>query len=518
MLTLFRPGFRASFYHRACIPQALRPYFKGKRQVWQSLRTTDPEHARVLTLVRQASTQKLFLTLKREGPLMSPAEIERLIAEWKDAEVERLEDVRVQHRFDEDQRSLMVDLAIEEHEALDDTLEDNHYARVTGEADALLKAAGLPLLDHDSLNFKRLCRRFLLAKREVLREEIDRWQGLYKPQPVGRSTIAPIPTQKPSPLFSEVMEKYLRDDPKGNRTAPQVRAEFLRFIAVMKGDRPIATITKQEHTAPYVDYLRTTRENTLATVAKHVNTLSGLFSFAIRQGYIEEGKNPCSKLAPDKAIQAKEAQTRRPFTTAELVQVFGSPSFRTQRETRPDRYWVPLICLFQLCRRDEAAQLQVKDIGERDGIPSLMITDQGEGQSLKNEGSKRTMPLHSSLIELGFLEYVASMKDAGQTQLFPLLQPSVNGWGDGLSKWFRRHLNGLRITDKALVFHSLRHGIFNLHRRGCPQDVAEMLTGHSPQGVHNAVYAHRDLTPLRRLKEGLECLQYPEVVTALKKG
>ena len=68
---------------------------------------------------------------------MSPAEIERLIAEWKDAEVERLEDVRVQHRFDEDQRSLMVDLAIEEHEALDDTLEDNHYARVTGEADAL---------------------------------------------------------------------------------------------------------------------------------------------------------------------------------------------------------------------------------------------------------------------------------------------------------------------------------------------------------------------------------------------
>jgi integrase len=123
------------------------------------------------------------------------------------------------------------------------------------------------------------------------------------------------------------------------------------------------------------------------------------------------------------------------------------------------------------------------------------------------------------LIELGFLKYVAEMRAQRQAQLFPKLKPSSSGWGDRISKWFGLYLDSLGLTDKKLVLHSFRHGgIHHLHQCGCPQDVAERLTGHAPQGVHNTVYAHRDLTALGRLKEGLECLQYPEVVKALKNG
>jgi hypothetical protein len=63
--------------------------------------------------------------------------------------------------------------------------------------------------------------------------------------------------------------------------------------------------------------------------------------------------------------------------------------------------------------------------------------------------------------------------------------------------------------------HSLRHGIHYLHALGCPQDVAEMLTGHTATSVHDKVYAHRELTPLTRLRDGLEKMQFPAVLKAL---
>lgn len=134
---------------------------------------------------------------------------------------------------------------------------------------------------------------------------------------------------------------------------------------------------------------------------------------------------------------------------------------------------------------------------------------------MKNKGSKRTMPIHSSLVSLGFLEYVRDLKDQGQTRLFPQLQLRANGYSDAVGKFFARHLDKLKLSEPELVMHSLRHGIHYLHALGCPQDVAEMLTGHSATSVHDKVYAHRNLTPLTRLRDGLEKMQFPAVLKAL---
>lgn len=106
-------------------------------------------------------------------------------------------------------------------------------------------------------------------------------------------------------------------------------------------------------------------------------------------------------LSPNKRQAKKQATQRRSFTDAELLAVFGSKEFLAQREKRPARYWLPLLCLFQVCRREEAGQLALADIGEEEGVPFLRITDEGANQALKNVGSRRRLPIHSSLIELG---------------------------------------------------------------------------------------------------------------------
>ena len=98
------------------------------------------------------------------------------------------------------------------------------------------------------------------------------------------------------------------------------------------------------------------------------------------------------------------------------------------------------------------------------------ITNEGESQSLKNDGSKRRVPVHSDLIRIGFLEYVATLRKQKCTRLFPKLQKGENGFGKTVGKWFSQFIRSLGITDPAIVLHSARHTVTTrLHAAGVPR-------------------------------------------------
>ena len=120
---------------------------------------------------------------------MTKTEIDALIARWMDTELDKAENYRAAHRLNEDQREHMVDETIERLKETEATLAHNRYDRVAGDIDSLLKSAGLPALTHDSLEFQRACRTFLLAKQDHLTNEIQRWQNLLYTPP--RSLPAP---------------------------------------------------------------------------------------------------------------------------------------------------------------------------------------------------------------------------------------------------------------------------------------------------------------------------------------
>ena len=167
-----------------------------------------------------------------------------------------------------------------------------------------------------------------------------------------------------------------------------------------------------------------------------------------------------------------------------------------------------LICLFSLCRREEVGQLAVCDIQEEEGIHFLRINDDEKlGQSLKNAGSRRRVPIHSALISLGLLQYVERVKKAGHVRLFPELKRGANGYSDPVGKFFGRLLRSVGIDDPAVVLHSTRHtGISRLTGAGVPQDTREILAGHAAAGVHGKTYVHRDQLPLSLLREAAERL------------
>ena len=295
-----------------------------------------------------------------------------------------------------------------------------------------------------------------------------------------------------------------------------MRAEFLRFMETLGGDRPRGSISRAD-VVRYKERLQAKKQSPL-TLIKHLSGLDALFKWAEVHAYTPAA-SPVKGLVPSKRQAKKQALKRQPFTDDELLPVLSSQEFLRQRMERSERYWLVLLLLFQICRREEAAQLYLKDIGEVDGVPFIQITADEKDQSLKNEGSKRRVPIHSSLIQLGFMQYVNSIRKARHQRLFPQLKSKGgNGYGDPVGKWFGRLVSSLGLTDPRLVIHSLRHGgITRLHSATVPVNIVETLVGHSAGNVHEQ-YVHKELISMKTLRDGLEKLRYEEVLRVLSNG
>jgi len=533
----FVPPHRQSVYCRLHIPVKLRPFFNGRREVWKSLTTTDRQLAEVKAAKWEAQGRALFLALGRRGKYMHKFDIERLVASWLESELEDAEDYRaVNGPFIPGGPSALLNDTREEYR---EDLAVCDYSRIKEEAVDILKAAGITL-NHDGVDFGRLCRRLLRAKLEYLEIEAERWTGHYRqrssqnPYGLGHASPSlrstPLPQfppethqnnvltprhhhQGPRIAFLDVVARYMKESPKAPRSAKQFVVEFNRFLVAIGGDEStrIDSITKA-HCVIYKDDLLQKRHVSLVTCAKHMAILAALFSWAEKQGYIPDRSNPARGLAPNRRLARKQAQERRPFTDTELVTVLGSHRFTSQRSDHPERYWSVLLCLFQVCRREEAVQLRINDIGEHEGIPYIIITDS------KNDAVKRRVPLHPSLIELGFLGYVNQIKaQQRHTRLFPQFPEVAGRYSDALGKWFGKLMTAIGLTDPGLVLHSFRHnGVTRFHEVGIPEAHARFLTGHSGGGdVHASTYMHRELFSLTVLRASLERLRYDEVVKAL---
>lgn len=81
-------------------------------------------------------------------------------------------------------------------------------------------------------------------------------------------------------------------------------------------------------------------------------------------------------------------------------------------------YWLPLMLPLYGGRSSELVGLALSEVHEADAIPYFLI-EYTEDRPLKNVQSIRKLPIHPELIRLGFIEYVAQIREAGCAMLFP---------------------------------------------------------------------------------------------------
>src|SRR6188508_3102754 len=92
MSTVFLHPTRKTYYRRVQIPRKIRPYFRGKVEVWRSLKTADKDQAQVRAALFDAQTRRVFVALKKSGERLSKEQIEALVQHWLETEIDELED------------------------------------------------------------------------------------------------------------------------------------------------------------------------------------------------------------------------------------------------------------------------------------------------------------------------------------------------------------------------------------------------------------------------------------------
>ena len=245
------------------------------------------------------------------------------------------------------------------------------------------------------------------------------------------------------------------------------------------------------------------------TQNSYLACISTLFQFAVNETYM--ATNPAKALAVAPSKHSRE--DRFAFSEDHLAQMFGSDLFvgnvnHSQLHGFPEhsslqasRYWVCIIGLYHGMRANEISQLMVSDVVNRKNALHFYVTDEGEGQRIKTDSSKREVPFHPVLLELGFDKYVKALKDRDEQQLFPDFQLDPTGYySRKITRWFNEQfLVELGIKAKGLSFHSLRHTFKDAARRAGLREQHSMAICGYDEGTTASKYGDgfraQDLAP-----------------------
>ena len=253
----------------------------------------------------------------------------------------------------------------------------------------------------------------------------------------------------------------------------------------------------------------------IKTVNKYLQTYSDIFEWARQNNHV--GTNIFSGLRI-KQRKSTSDNFRESFSDNQISRIIDFIlSDDNTVVDNPYRKWGTLIGIYTGARLNEICQLHLSDIRRIDGTWCFDLNDDGEDKHLKAVASKRRVPMHPRLIELGLPDHVQHLRDGGNTKLFPNFTYCIkNGWGRQLGRWFNdRLLPDLGLKSRGHVFHSLRHTVVTkLTQSGVPNEIVKALVGHSQKGVTLQVYFKTGYT-MPQLSDAISQLRFtnPQTVT-----
>ena len=265
---------------------------------------------------------------------------------------------------------------------------------------------------------------------------------------------------------------------------------------------------------------------------KYLAFVQVVFSYAVNNGLVEV--NPCTGVRAASNTTELEDVSVLPFSKEDLSVIFqrsglyhphgcGAVGRLYASKTKLlDYRWLVLLALYTGARIEELAQLDRQDVRQEAGVWFIHIrAEMATGRRVKNRASIRKVPLHSRLLELGFLDFARQGEGTGK--LFSLLSGKQDGGkrSNAFSQWWRRFLTSLDLENgDRKHFHSFRH-TFKREGRNSGQIAPELLDalqGHAQQGV-SANYGRDEegkQYALPVLQEALEKIDFSDVTQGLE--
>lgn len=248
---------------------------------------------------------------------------------------------------------------------------------------------------------------------------------------------------------------------------------------------------------------------TARTMNEYLGTFTALFNWAERNNFVT--RNPFAGAKLRQPSRARSTKARQAFSAEEIRTILKQlPKFSQQNTGKSYPYWASMLAVYTGARSNEIAQLNVQDFLKVDGIDCVSFDDKhgSSDKQFKNEASKRTIPLHSQLLELGVLEFVKQQQAKGHTRLFPDLTKSRQGYNREFGRFFNnKFLPSIGLKKPTHVLHSLRHSfVTHLLNANVSNGKVNALTGHADDSVNEQDYNQGYSIPV--LKVEIEKLKY----------
>ncbi len=539
---LFRNRHSNTWYGQVVVPQSLRSAFNGKRLIRQSLKTTDKRLAKRLALEFWVEWQKQFEWIKHN-----------------------------RHRGDADMRYIETT----------DVLGNKHVIDMKcGDAKAEIEAA-----QQIHQNIAKLIEQFkddpetLKAVLGLHNRYYDDTDSNGKMNVGGNLTPDNAPE---SPIAcNEAIEAYLTklktQGRKGKRLSPKTLLGYsgrLEFWGEVLGNKfahditlkdiadiqlwltklPTSYMKKGMSTLKAVECAQTGHHKHAVisdvTRADYLGQLKGFLEYAYASGHI---KTDMARHVEIPNTKQSKVVHRLPFSNGDLAKIFNAESYgkdfyKKRGMINGDvKFWMPLLAVFSGARLEELAQLNTDDIKTCDetnivymDITDAGVTADGTKKQLKNKNSVRPIPIHSTLIDIGFMEYVTKRKSGNKDNaLFDLKRDKQGRLGKGFSNWFSRlekrktgytkgFIESRGVDSKGIyktgekwtkTFHSFRHTVIDNLRGGKlnsgefirEEDIA-LVVGHTKNKTHaqTAEYG-QDRSQLELRKAVIEAIGYEGV-------
>ena len=522
---------RQNVYHfRRRVPKNLIGIL-GKNEVVKSLRTSDFRTATRAAMVMADELERLFERIQTDTDLLTQKEEELVYKHVLKENTLSLKKEALQ-TFDNRQAE---DVELEAFHARTfraEVLEDLRLSKldtVKDDVDKLLKDFKVTI-ESSSVIYKQLSRAMLRALADTYSNAEIIMSGDFENPKLyfddGYSTIENGIQSESLLTFERVISKYIKDKEfswgKKQREAQVAKLNyFLTYAEEIDGlsanVRTLESITSND-ARNYKEHLHGVPPNTskrfsdltpsqavkkaeqdgLNTLSQtsqnnYLQVLSTLYSFAKKE-LDYDGKNPFEGRGETKAAKKLQRDQRDSFSQRQLEVLFSSPLYTGCKTlsschlsgslvpTKSHKYWTPLIALFTGMRMQEILQLYLEDVYQKDGIWVLDLNTNHKDKNLKTTQSRRLVPIHKRLIELGFLDFVRDKKTTNTSpRLFEDAKlASDKTYSSTFSKWFSRYLNNLGIKTDKTSFHSLRHNLKDSFREaGVSDELAENFMGRS---------------------------------------
>jgi integrase len=305
------------------------------------------------------------------------------------------------------------------------------------------------------------------------------------------------------PSLKEVIERIRKDKASVPSFYTGTKAAFDRFCEIVGEDTPFRSINRT-HCREFKNFL-VDDEYKPSTTNSYLDKISNLFTWALQETIVES--------IPALGLHVKnDGSEKTGFTNEELNKLFP-----LNYSVEDNRFWLPLIMIFQGCRPNEACQLPISDIIIDHDIPHFFfhekIIENGvvtkkmhSFKSIKEIASNRRVPIHPGLIKLGFLEYVKSRKN--MEMLFDMNKGNKPRFWDNNYQWFHdKFLGDVKTEDKTM--HGLRYTWKEASQRirgESGKQISELAGWSTGKGAEDKVY--RTFTDLEVLLPVLSKVQY----------